>query len=707
MNFNNALGMRVIRFFRFQFRVGFVEEIVLQFMEYFSASLKPQLLDLPLNYPQKRSLNVDLKDLAKNNSDLADAISDKPDHYVIAAQEALSRLLKDAIPNFKGKVRFGNLDSPEVFVKNLGAEHLNKLVQVQGAVTLMTDIRPRMQVALWECAYCESTTKNFPDKGGVKAPLLCGKCGRKEFVLIEASSEFVNTQQGQMQDLLERVSGSSTPAHVDLWFEEDLANIVTPGETVTLTGILRLMPRMDKGRGKSAVYGKAFDVVHVKKEEKEFEEIEISKEDEKKIIELSQNPRLRDLFVASIAPSIWGHNEVKQAIALQLFGGAPDKILADGNRVRSDAHVLLVGDPGTAKSQLLKFTESLAPKCIYVAGRGASGVGLTASAEKDKTGEGWVLKAGALVLASGGLVAIDEFDKMDEQDRANIHEALEQQQISIAKAGIVTRFKAKTSVLAAANPKLGRFDPNTPIASQFEIPPTLLSRFDLIFTIRDVLDESRDRKMAEHILRGLKYAGEGIEQKEEDEKTEEGLLPPIDKDLLRKYIAYARRNIRPVLTPEAMDAIKDYYVGLRELGKKEQTFPITPRDLEGLVRLAEATAKMRLSLKVELQDAAFAIALKDFVLKDVFVDKQTGKLDVDVILTGRSKAKTDKIRTITNVIVELQKEFDWVETNKVLARVSELGVDEQEALKIIQELSSQGELYSPKAGFIKTARSRE
>ncbi|HLC38089.1 MAG TPA: hypothetical protein VJI71_01410, partial [Candidatus Norongarragalinales archaeon] len=268
-------------------------------------------------------------------------------------------------------------------------------------------------------------------------------------------------------------------------------------------------------------------------------------------------------------------------------------------------------------------------------------------------------------------------------------------------------FKAKTSVLAAANPKLGRFDPNTPIASQFEIPPTLLSRFDLIFTIRDVLDESRDRKMAEHILRGLKYAGEGIEQKEEDEKTEEGLLPPIDKDLLRKYIAYARRNIRPVLTPEAMDAIKDYYVGLRELGKKEQTFPITPRDLEGLVRLAEATAKMRLSLKVELQDAAFAIALKDFVLKDVFVDKQTGKLDVDVILTGRSKAKTDKIRTITNVIVELQKEFDWVETNKVLARVSELGVDEQEALKIIQELSSQGELYSPKAGFIKTARSRE
>ncbi|MBS3070434.1 minichromosome maintenance protein MCM [Candidatus Micrarchaeota archaeon] len=324
----------------------------------------------------------------------------------------------------------------------------------------------------------------------------------------------------------------------------------------------------------------------------------------------------------------------------------------------------------------------------------------TASAEKDKAGEGWVLKAGALVLASGGLVAIDEFDKMQEEDRANIHEALEQQQISIAKAGIVTRFKAKTSVLAAANPKFGRFDPNTPIAEQFEIPVTLLSRFDLIFTIRDIIDEGQDRRMATHILSGLKFAGE----RKAGVKVEEAQTPSnlISTDLLRKYIAFARRSVFPQLTPDATERIKDFYVQLRALGAKTQTFPVTPRDLEGLVRLAEASAKMRLSTQVELQDAEYAIALKDFVLNLVFVDKATGKIDADVILTGTSKAKRDKIFTILNIVRELQREFDMVETHEVLKRATEHGVDEQDAVKIIDELKTKGELYSPKAGFVKT-----
>lgn len=658
-------------------------------------------------YPEKKSLFVDIKHLARTNDRLADLIVERPDHYSKAARDALARMPEfEGIENFNGKVRFGNLPTPELLVKYLGAEHLNKLVQVQGVVTLVTDIKPKIQVAIWECSYCTTTTKTFPDNSGVKAPMACEKCGRgdKFLNLLESSSQFVNAQYGQLQDLLERVQGSSTPSQVDLWFEEDLTNVVMPGETLTITGILRLMPRTEKGKGKSSIYAKTFDVVHIKKEEKEFEEIEISKDDEKKILDLVKTNKIREVIAGSVAPSIWGHNEVKQAIALQLFGGAPDKILADGNRVRSDIHVLLVGDPGTAKSQLLKYTESLAPKCIYVAGRGASGVGLTASAEKDKAGEGWVLKAGALVLASGGLVAIDEFDKMEKEDRANLHEALEQQQISIAKAGIVTRFKAKTSVLAAANPKLGRFDPNTPIPLQFDIPITLLSRFDLIFTIRDVLDESRDRKMAEHILMGLQYAGG---ERNAVAQEEEKLVPTIDKTLLRKYIAYARRHIRPVLTREAMDKIKDYYLELREMGKKENTFPITPRDLEGLVRLAEANAKMRLSQKVELEDAEIAIALKDFVLRDVFVDKQTGKLDVDVILSGRSKGKTDRIRTILNVIRELQSQFDLVETNAIVRAAGENGIDEQETFKIVEELRSKGELYSPKAGFYKLPSFRE
>ena len=680
-----------------------MEEEIQHFQDYFSTSLKQQLYDLIGSYPQKKSLDLDLTAFSRYNLDLAQAIAEKPDHYAKAAEEALRKGVESfgIMPEgFKPRVRFYNLPEKEVLVQYLGAEHLNKLVQVQGVVNLITDIRPKIQVALWECAYCERTTKNYPDNAGLKPPTLCGHCGKKEFILLEATSDFVNTQYAQLQDLLERVQGSSTPAHVDLWFEDDLTNIVQPGETITVTGVLRLMPRMEKGKGKSSIYGKAFDVVFVKKEEKEFEEIEISKEEEQKIIEFSKNPRIRELIRDSIAPSIYGHFEVKQSIAMQLFGGTPDKVLPDGNKVRSDIHVLLIGDPGVAKSQLLKFTENLAPKCIYVAGRGASGVGLTASAEKDKAGEGWVLKAGALVLASGGLVAIDEFDKMQEEDRANIHEALEQQQISIAKAGIVTRFKAKTSVLAAANPKFGRFDPNTPIAEQFDIPVTLLSRFDLIFTIRDIIDEGQDRRMATHILGGLKYAGErkaGVKVQEEQKPS--GL---ISTDLLRKYIAYARRSVFPQLTPDATERIKDFYVQLRALGAKTQTFPVTPRDLEGLVRLAEASAKMRLSTQVDLQDAEYAIALKDFVLNLVFVDKATGKIDADVILTGTSKAKRDKIFTILNIVREMQREFDLVETHEVLKKAVEHGLNEQETVKIIDELKTKGELYSPKSGFVKT-----
>ncbi|MFH1056731.1 MAG: MCM family protein, partial [Candidatus Micrarchaeota archaeon] len=307
-----------------------MEEEIREFQEFFSVSLKQELLDFVASYPLRRSLRVDLTVFSRFNPDLADAILEKPDHYSKIAEEALKQTADSfgILPEgFKPHVRFHNVPTTEILVKDLGAQHLNRLVQVQGVVNLMTDIRPKMQIALWECAYCERTTKNYPDKGGLKAPVVCGHCGKKDFTLLEANSEFTNTQYGQLQDLLERVQGSQAPSQVDLWFEDDLTNIVLPGETIIVTGILRLMPRLEKGRAKSSVYGKAFDVLFVKREEKEFEEIAISKEEEKKILELRDNPRLKELIIESVAPSIYGHSEVKQAITLQLFGGTPDKIL--------------------------------------------------------------------------------------------------------------------------------------------------------------------------------------------------------------------------------------------------------------------------------------------------------------------------------------------------------------------------------------------
>ncbi len=333
----------------------------------------------------------------------------------------------------------------------------------------------------------------------------------------------------------------------------------------------------------------------------------------------------------------------------------------------------------------------------------------TASAERDELTEGWVLKAGAMVLANGGIICLDEADKMDEEDRGAMHQAMEQQKINVAKAGIVTEFQTKCSVLAAANPKLGRFDPNTPIPPQFALSPALLSRFDLIFPMRDTLDETKDKKMAEHILKGhilastLARTGKIVEA----ENTGQSIVPVIDKELLRKYIAFARKTVAPQMTAQAGDVIRDYYVQLRRLGMEQNTIPVTARQIEGLIRLAEAGAKMRLSPVVEVSDAQRSIDLSDFVLKEVFVDKETGKLDSDVIALGQPKSKLDKIRSVIGIINNMQKEIDMVAIDEVIKESSNYGIDETYARRLVEELIKQGDLYEYKPGYIKTARKSE
>ncbi|MFQ5406425.1 MAG: LAGLIDADG family homing endonuclease [Candidatus Micrarchaeia archaeon] len=964
-------------------------EVKTSFEQFFNAKMSNQIRTTAAQYPENRSIGVDYNELSKFDTLLADELIEHPDTYLRLAQKSIEGmdLPTSTQEKFSPHVRIHNLPSEHVVtVQNLGAEHLNKLVSVEGVITLITQIFPRMHAAIWMCVHCNETAKTYPEKNNIPQPEMC-RCGRRDFKLLEESSQYINMQRSQIQDPVEKIKGNVPAPQVDLWLEDDLTNVVSPGENVAITGVLRLrqLPAKGKAKTRNPVYAKFFDVMHVHQQKKEFEELEISKDEEKQIIELSQDKNLFEKIVASIAPSIYGYNEMKEAIALQLFGGTPNKELPDGKKIRSDMHILLIGDPGclvadervilgngaitkigelgtkhlqdlnlqvqtgtgggkrdlatkfhvyekqpvieiitesgksiqgtrnhpllclgkengrvkrfwrrldnfqigdriatitgfkctitkpvptnfkpqkrkhgpkfkgklppsvnvdlacflgyvlgdgwvqkyrvgfvaaenekdilkklekkvktlfgikaktikrtaknrtvplyyanigsediafnlsflkekrvpdlilksgnnvaskflkwlfeadgtvfnkgrgkraiglkakniellrdvqilllrfgvhsriienallirrgsdiikfskkigfasrkkttklkelakeaekfkraktqrsekivkinvlppttvydievpnthrfiangiishnTAKSTILQYIRDLAPKAIYVAGRGASGVGLTASAEKDELADGgWVLKAGALVLASGGIVMIDEFDKMEKDDRSAIHESLEQQSISIAKAGIVTSFKTKTSVLAAANPKFGRFDPMQPPATQFEIPPTLMSRFDLIFAIKDVLDESRDKGLAEHVLLGHRHAAEKTKPPQDSE-----ILPAVDLNLLRKYIAYARRKAYPVLSDEASNRIKDYYLELRRLGRKQNNYPVTAREIEGLIRLSEASAKLRLSKKVKLQDSERAIRLSEFVLNEIFMDK--------------------------------------------------------------------------------------
>ncbi len=360
--------------------------------------------------------------------------------------------------------------------------------------------------------------------------------------------------------------------------DDDLVNTIIPGDRVSITGILRIRPRRNaKGKEDKSLFTPFFDTLSLRPKQKEFAELDISGEDEAAIIEMAKDPSIFDKITKSIAPSIYGYEEIKSALALQLFGGTSDKKLIDGGAIRSDIHIMLIGDPGSAKTRLLQAVTAIVPKGIYVSGKSTTSAGLTASAERDELSEGgWTLKAGALVLGSGGEVSIDEFDKISEEDKSSLLEALESQTISVAKAGIVARFSAKTSVLAAANPKFGRFDKNAYPSDQFNISPALLSRFDLIFPITDVMDEEQDKSIARHILIQHESAGAKGSGATDYEQLQQ---PPISADMLRKYIAYAKRNISPRLTPEASKRIEDYYLDLRSKGMRTGSTPITPRQI--------------------------------------------------------------------------------------------------------------------------------
>ncbi len=678
---------------------------------FFEETYKKKLEELAEFYPDKRSLVVDFKDVEKFDPELADELLDNPDVILKASKEAIANI---GVTNAKGdlvvpNVRIVNLPQDRVkLIRDLTSVYLNKLVSVEGVITKITDVRPKLHIAEFQCKHCGRIYR-IPQEdelyGKLTTPGVCA-CGRKDFKLILENSIFIDMQKMQIQEPLEALVRGEQAKTIDVWLEDDLTRQLFPGDKIILTGILRLIPPKKKD---TSVYGIYLQAISVQKKEKEFEEIEITPEEEEEIRKLANDPNIYEKLVKSIAPSIYGHERVKEAIALQLFGGTKNKVFPDGTRVRPDIHILLIGDPGTAKSQMLYYVYKLSPKAVFVGGKSSTGAGLTATAEKDEFGEGgWTLKAGALVLASGGHAMIDEFDKMSPEDRDNIHEAMEQQRVSIAKAGIVTQFKTETAILAAANPKMGRFDPFQPPAEQFNIPPTILSRFDLIFPIRDILDPARDKKMADHILSAHQVAGvintkaEGVMEEEEIQKKVEEITPDIPPEFLRKYIAYARKYVHPVLTDEAIARISQYYTELRAMGSQQNTVPITARQLEALVRLAEASAKARLSDKVLLEDAERAISLHETMMREVGMDRKTGKLDYDIIATGQPRSKVEKAKTLLNIIKELQKHFDAVTLDQIKEEAKTSGIEEDEIEDLLNILKKNGEIYSPRDKLYKT-----
>jgi len=681
-----------------------------------------ELVELSNYYPEKRSLFVKFTDMDLYDPNLADMVLESPDVAINAATRAL-RAIDTPTGVTLDEANFRIIKVPRrLKIRDIRSEDIGKLVSIEGLVTKATEVRPKVVEAVFECPFCHHVFSVEQSGRQFKEPVECdqesGGCGRKSqhFKLLLEQCKFANAQKIQLQESPEELRGGELPQAIDVYLEDDITGGVTPGDRVIITGILRSYQRTTRF-GKTPFFDIYLEGNSLEHKEEEFEEIKITEEDEQRIMELKNQPDVYEKLIMSIAPSIYGYEEIKEAMVLQLFAGVP-KELPDETRIRGDIHVLLVGDPGVAKSQLLTYLVKLAPRGLYTGGKSSTSAGLTAAAVKDEFGEGrWTLEAGALVLADKGIAAVDEIDKMRKEDRDALHEAMEQQTVSVAKAGIMARLNSRCGLLAAANPKYGRFDKYTPIAEQINMPPTLLSRFDLIFTMMDRPNEEADTKTAEHIIE-THYAGEllaraknvsriNIAEREHFERAVAAMKPPIESDLLRKYVAWSKRNVFPVMSEGARRRFLEFYIGLRRQGYEDEDapVPVTARQLEALIRLGEARARARLSDEITEEDADRVINIVTYCLKRVFVDPETGRLDTDWVTVGITKTKRDRARSIREIIKDLEREYgDEVPLEEVLDLAEEEGMEREKAEEIIEVMKRDGILFSPSSGIVKFVR---
>ncbi|AIG97334.1 MULTISPECIES: minichromosome maintenance protein MCM [Archaeoglobus] len=641
---------------------------------------------------------------------LGEELIEKPDEVLVHAERGLANATNIYGVSLEGcKPRFYSLPTArKVLIRNLRAEHIGKFMAIEGIVRKVTEVRPRIVEAAFACLNCGSITMVPQEDSQLRQPFECSKCSTKKMIFLPDSSISVDSQRVKIQEYPENLRGGEQPQTIDVILEGDLAGSVNPGDRVIINGIVRAKPR-GLGQRKMTHMDLYIEGNSVEVLQQEYEEFEITEKDRELIMQLAASDDIYEKIVKSIAPSIYGHEDVKLAIALQLFGGVPKK-LPDGTEIRGDIHILLVGDPGVAKSQLLKYVHRIAPRSVYTTGKGTTTAGLTATAVRDEVDGRWTLEAGALVLADKGIALVDEIDKMRKEDTSALHEALEQQTISVAKAGINAILKARCALLGAANPKYGRFEKFTPVPEQIEMSPTLLSRFDLIFVLKDEPDEEKDKRLVEHILYSHQL-GEMTEKAknvaaEYDEEfirqRSERIVPEIDPDLLRKYIAYARKTVYPVLTDEAKEKIKEFYLSLRSRVKENSPVPITARQLESIVRLAEASARVRLSDRVEPEDVDRVIEIMMRSLREIAVDPETGEMDIDLAYSGTSKTQRDRIMILKKIIEQLEEEHErGVPEELILEEAEKEGIDRTKAKEILSKLKLHGEVYTPKHGHYK------
>ena len=631
--------------------------------------------------------------------------NENPDQILDAFSRAIKEILKERFPDYAEKIkhdiraRIANFPVQRS-LRQINSEIITKMTSVSGMVVRSSEVKPLAKEVTYKCLDKHISKFTLLDGMSLNASVKCQtpNCKHTSLAIIPKASRFIDFQILRLQELPEDLPPGQLPHYVNVSIKQDLVDYARPGDRIVLTGIVRIEQERISGvsKSESALYRLRMDGNNVEfiggkgiKSSRRTEREEISPDEEKLVKSLAKNPDIYDRLIASFAPHIRGHALFKEAILL-LIVGSTQRVLTDGTKIRGDINVFLVGDPGTAKSEMLKFCARIAPRGLYTSGRGSTAAGLTAAVVKDASGI-FMLEAGAVVLGDQGLVCIDEFDKMRPEDRSALHEVMEQQSASIAKGGIVATLNARTSILAAANPMFGKYDIFKNIYENVNLPIPLLTRFDLVFIVRDIPSQEKDRNIAQHIISQHGSSG-----------TDTTSL--IDIDILTKYLSYAKRG-EPALTKEAENLIMEFYLKMRNISgeDKENMITITPRQLEGLIRLATARARLLLKNKVEGEDADRAIYLFNEMLKNSGTDVNTGKVDIGV-LQGRPKSEVSKLQMFMEILRSLEGEpkSSVPEQDFVDELVKSDKFSEEEARNYIRRMIRDASIYESKPGHYNT-----